>query len=397
MSASNNKVAVIGVGQTKLTREQNPSPLELALEAIKKAADDAGVKPKDIEGLYMPQEAATRRYIHMRCVQIASEWLEIPLDGMFMLECGGTTAFQAMRCAMNEILLGRQEISMVVALEREKYDMKPPDDIPHLINMTASYGPFQTFGMISPLPMYGMVIQRYMQDCGVSEEEIANLCVVLRENALKNPHAMTYGKGPLTVEKVMKSRYIAPPIKLLETAQMADACACLILCSEEKAKQFKKPIFITGYGEHHDSSHIVHRRGTLTEFPAIVNSCKKALKQAGRKLEDVDVAEIYGAFSGSELITYEDLGFFKKGEAGKAVWKGLTKIGGQIPINPSGGRLSLGHPPFVTPLLEIAEIVWQLRGEAGERQVKGAKIGLAQAEHGVLDGSAVAILEAPAT
>jgi acetyl-CoA C-acetyltransferase len=140
----------------------------------------------------------------------------------------------------------------------------------------------------------------------------------------------------------------------------------------------------------------VHRRGSLSEFPAIVNSSKKALQQAGRKIEDIDVAEIYGAFAGSELITYEDLGFFKKGEAGKAVWKGQTKIGGQIPINPSGGRLSLGHPPFVTPILEIIELVCQLRGEAGERQVKGAKIGLAQAEHGVLDGSAVAILEAPA-
>lgn len=393
---SKQKVAVIGVGQTKLLREQNPNPLSLALEAIKKACEDAGVKPKDIEGFYMPQEAATRRFIHMRCAQIVSEWLEIPVDGMIVAECGGTTAMQSFRFAMNEILLGRQEVSMVLALEREKYDLNPAEDLKQLIDMTASYGPFQTYGMISPLPMYGMVIQRYMHDCGVTEEEIANLCVVLREHALKNPNAMTYGKGPLTVEKVMKSRYIAPPIKLLETAQMADAAACVILCSEEKAKQFKKPVFITGYGEYHDASHIVHRRGSLVEFPAIKESARKALKDAGRKIEDIDVAEIYGAFAGSELITYEDCGFFKKGEAPKAVWKGQTKIGGQIPINPSGGRLSLGHPPFVTPLLEIVEIAWQLRGEAGERQVKNARVGLAQAEHGVLDGSAVAILEAPA-
>ena len=120
---------------------------------------------------------------------------------------------------------------------------------------------------------------------------------------------------------------------------------------------------------------------------------QEALERAGRTLDDVSVAEIYGAFAASELLTYEQMGIFGPGEAPAAVARGETSLGGRLPVNTSGGRLSLGHPPQATPLLELEEVYEQLTGRAGERQVKDASVALVQAEHGVMNGTAVAVLE----
>ena len=125
----------------------------------------------------------------------------------------------------------------------------------------------------------------------------------------------------------------------------------------------------------------------------MTESSRRALDRSGHRIDDIDVAEIYGAFAASELMTYEAMGFFETGEAPAAVARGETALGGRIPINTSGGRLSLGHPPQATPLLEVQEICQQLTGGAGDRQVQGANVGLVQAEHGVMNGSAVAVLE----
>jgi acetyl-CoA C-acetyltransferase len=119
----------------------------------------------------------------------------------------------------------------------------------------------------------------------------------------------------------------------------------------------------------------------------------EALGRADRSLEEVSVAEIYGAFAASELLTYEQMGLFEPGEAPAAVARGETSLGGRLPVNTSGGRLSLGHPPQATPLLELEEIYEQLTQRAGERQVANASVGLVQAEHGVMNGTVVAVLE----
>jgi acetyl-CoA acetyltransferase len=126
----------------------------------------------------------------------------------------------------------------------------------------------------------------------------------------------------------------------------------------------------------------------------VVRAGAACFEDAGRSPADVDVAEVYGVFAATELMLYEDLGFFEKGKAVYAVLDGKTSLGGDIPMNMSGGRLSLGHPPGATPLYELVEIVRQLRGEAGERQTRGPGVGLIQSEHGMLNGAVVMLLEA---
>jgi acetyl-CoA acetyltransferase len=148
---------------------------------------------------------------------------------------------------------------------------------------------------------------------------------------------------------------------------------------------------LTGWGEAHDDANYIPFGKDLTRYPWIGVATSVALERAGRKLGDVDVAEIYGAFASAELMTYEAMGFFDPGQAPGAVKRGETAH-----LNPSGGRLSVGHPPQATPLLMVGEILDQLTHVAGARQIAGARIGLVQAEHGMMNGAAVAVLEATA-
>src|SRR5207247_8334985 len=134
--------------------------------------------------------------------------------------------------------------------------------------------------------------------------------------------------------------------------------------------------------------------GRLTSYDWIGEATAAALTRAGRSLEDLDGAEVYGAFAPAELMTYEAMGLYGPGQAPAAVAAGETSLGGRLPINTSGGRLSYGHPPQATPLLEIGELLEQFSGAAGERQVPGASVGLAQSEHGMMNGGTVAVLEA---
>lgn len=383
-------VAVVGVGMTSIQRETDWIGLDLAEQAIVTALRDAGLFPREVDGLFMTPEAFMRDVPSIRTSQLC-EFLDISPECVLQVECGGTTALQALKLALLHIQSGREEVAAVVGVQKEAYDLNPQKDLDKILMMVASYNAYQIAGVITPPSFYAPVVQRYMQEYGVTDEDLAELCVLLRENAMKHPFAQHH--KPLTKEEVLQSRHIAPPIRLLHAAQMADGGACVILASEKVAKRCKKPVFITGYGEHHTASHVVHREGELLSFPAIARAAERAFEDAGRSPQDVDVAEIYGPFAGTELITYEEVGLVPRGKAKEYLRQGKTRIEGEIPINTSGGRLSLGHPPYCTPLLEVIEIVWQLRGEAGERQVENPKVGLAQAEHGVMDGASVILLE----
>jgi acetyl-CoA acetyltransferase len=259
-----------------------------------------------------------------------------------------------------------------------------------MFNIYGAYdGPY---GLAAPIPLYAMSAQRYMHEYGVSAQEIAQVPVVLRENAMKNPDAMF--REPITRDEVLASHMISPPIHLLECSAFCFGAAAIVLASPEAAGETgKTPVWITGIGEAHHPSHFIPQWASITTFESVVKAGKACFEDAGRSPSDVDVAEIYGVFAATELMLYEDLGFFEKGKAAHAVLDGKTSPGGEIPINPSGGRLSLGHPPGATPLYELVEVVRQLRGDASERQVSGPEVGLIQSEHGMLNGAMVMLLE----
>lgn len=391
-------VGIIGYAATKIGKHADKTPLDMAWEAMRDAIKSAGIKKSDIEGLYVTPEGFGAPNAQMFASRL-TEFFGRPLKSCCKYELGGTTSLLGLKHAVQEIMLGRVDCVAVLAAEKNIADGVPDDYhtfiASSILGLVGLYGTYQApYGIGAPVPFYAMGVQRYMHEYGVSAEQIAKLAVLLRDNASKNPLAEF--QKIITVEEVLKSRMISPPMHLLECSKFSDGAACVILCSEKKARGLKKePIFITGIGEYHDDSHFIPTTldKSICEFVAVKEAAKEAFADAGKKPENIDVAEVYGVFAGTELMVIENLGFFKKGEAGIAAQKDYLRVGGQLPVDTSGGRLSHGHPACVTPLLEVIEITKQLRGEADGRQVKNAKTGLVHAEHGMLNGSMVMILE----
>lgn len=389
-------VAVAGVGMTDVGLFPDSHPFDLGVQAILEALADSRLDRSEIGALFSTKTGYmvdNYMFVHQRI----AEYLRIPTKSTAEVDCGGASSLVALRHVAAEIALGRIDAGLVFA---SHWEYSPDHMIRHFAEeqhilrlANGLYGSYDSrLGVISPIPYYAMCQQRYMHDCDVSPEQVASLPVVLRDFAAMNPHAMH--KEALTVEEVMSSTVLCPPIRLLESSPLAHGAGAVVLASEEKARQVRDhPVVITGFGEAHDDTHFMPRVADMSRFPAVRSSADEAYSAAGAGPDGIDVAEVYGAFAGPELMCYEELGFFERGEAPGAVESGRTRIGGDVVINTSGGRLSLGHPALATPLFEVFEITTQLRGEAGPRQVPEAKRGLVQAEHGLVNGSVVLIME----
>jgi acetyl-CoA acetyltransferase len=325
-----------------------------------------------------------------------AEELGLRTRALVEIECGGASSILAFKAACQEVATGRLELAAVIGAQAER-DLfasgMDEGDVDRVTLLTSMIGPYVApYGVFTAIACYALSAQRYMHEQGIEPEAVAELPVRLRAHAALNPRAEH--REPLSVEDVLASRMVCPPIHMLEAPPWSDGAACVIVASEEwSRRRAVEGVALTGWGEAHDSSNFIAFEPGVTSLPWMRAALDEALERAQRSLEDVSVAEIYGAFAASELLTYEQMGIFGPGEAPGAVARGETSLGGRLPVNTSGGRLSLGHPPQATPLLELEEVFEQLTGAAGERQVEGASTGLVQAEHGVMNGSVVALLE----
>jgi acetyl-CoA C-acetyltransferase len=216
-----------------------------------------------------------------------------------------------------------------------------------------------------------------MEKYKTRREHLAAVAVKNHKNGLNNPYAQYHLN--INIDDVLKSTMVADPLRLLDCSPITDGGAAVILCDLETAKKIsKKPLVqIIGIG-HATDTIALHSRKDFTTINATVNAARQAYKMADIKPGDVNVAEVHDCFTIAEVVVSEDLGFFEKGEGGCAVADGRTEIEGEIPINPSGGLKSKGHPVGATGVAQVIEIVKQLRGEADKRQVKNARIGLTQ-------------------
>lgn len=386
------EVFITGVDMTELGKLIEDSQ-ELGVRACSGALRDAGLLPAQVDGLvstptgYMTEP---RKFI---CQKMA-DYLGIRGGFMAEVDCGGNSSAVALHTAVDEIRLGRIKSCLVFAAQREipKGQINPAEHMNLIMNGNTLYDTYQAaFGVVGVMPFYAMVVQRYMHSCGLDAEDIARVVVLLREHARRNPRAAF--RKPLTVEDVLASRMVSPPIHQLESTVIMDGAAAVMLVSEELITKPERAVRVAAVAEAHDPTSFLPYQGELERFPNVERAAELAFSESGYGVEDVDVAEVYGAFAGLELMLYEELGFFPRGEAPAAVREGRTTHGGEVLINPSGGRLSLGHPTYATPLLETMEIVNQLRGEAGERQRPGADVGLVHAEHGMINGSLVMLLD----
>jgi len=362
------RIAIVGVGQTKYERrKKGESFADMVFEATSKALQDAKMTIKEIDNVVtVSNDFWDGRTISSMAVMDACGAYEknvstVEGDGTFGVLYG-----------MMRILSGSFGTTLVAA------HCKGSESVSSLITNGMFDPIYQRALGLDAITSSALQAKAYMNKYGISEEQCARVSVKNHGNAKKNPYAQL----PLTisVKEVMASRMLADPIKLLDASPISDGAAAVILAGEKRAKKIaQKPVWIKGIGHCADAYFLGDRE--LAECPSLEAAAKKAYHMAGitNPLKEVDVAEIYDAFSYMELLWSEGLGFCGRGEGGKFVDAGKSRMEGELPINPSGGVLS-AHAVLVAGLARVCEGVLQLRDGAEARQVEGAKTAVA---HGI--------------
>lgn len=361
-------ISIIGVGQTAIERQKPADTFaDMAFEAVTKALKDANMAIDDIDNIVTTSnDFWDGRTISSMAVNDA---VGAGL-GKNITTLEGDGAFSAFY-GMCRILSGSYKNTLVVAHVKGSIS----DNI------------FITNGIFDPLYMRpigldslntaALQMRRYMAKYGITEEQCAKVSVKNHANGLKNPNAQI--KKAVTLDDVMESRVIADPLKLFDCSPISDGAAAVIISGEESAKKHKNAVKVRGVGYCADAYFLGDR--DLADANALDMAASRAYESAeiSNPLAEIDVAEVYDAFSYMELMWYEGLGFCAPGAGGKLIDRGVTEMGGKLPVNPSGGLLC-GHPVITGGLIRLIEACLQVRGDAGDHQVKGVKTALA---HGV--------------
>lgn len=364
-----NKVCVLGAGSTKYGK-LNESIIEISLNASKDAIESAGITPKDIQAGYISNVfGVADKQVHMAPVIMSN--LGIPHVPGLTIESACGSGSVMLREAYANVAAGFYDC--VLALGVEKITHTGTTQSTTLFSYCSDF--FYEGGNGASFPgLFASIARAYMTTHKANEEDLAYVAVKNHENGILNPKAHVRKK--ITVDDVMKSPVVASPLKLYDCCPFSDGASAVILCNEEFAKKSRKPyVEVIGSGRG-ASPAAVQAREDITTIPSTISAAKQAYKMAGITPKDIDFAEVHDCFTIAEIIDIEDLGFFPKGTAAHAVTEGATKINGEIPINPSGGLKSKGHPIGATGVGQVVEVFEQFTGKAGERTVKNAETAL---------------------
>ena len=365
------KVCVLGAGSTKYGRLDD-SISDITIQASVDAIESAGIEPKEIKAGYISNVfGVADKQVHLGPVVMSNLGISERPSLSIESACGsGSVAF---REAFTNVAGGFYDAVLVTGVEKVTHTGT---------EWTTTYFSycsdfFYEGGAGASFPgLFASIARAYLNEFKATEEDLAEVAVKNHDNGLLNPKAHLRKK--ITVDDVMKSAVVASPLKLYDCCPFSDGASSVILCNESFAKEHNKDyIQVIGSGRG-GSSAALQGRKHLTTIPSTKIAAEAAYKMAGVTPKDIDFAEVHDCFTIAEIIDTEDLGFFEKGQGVQAVREGQTKRNGQIPINPSGGLKSKGHPIGATGVGQVVEVYDQLTGKAGERTVKDAKIGLTQ-------------------
>ena len=374
------QVVISGVGMIPFERRDEDSLVDMLATAGLRAMDDAGLGNRPVDAVYVGNMASGLFNHQVSVASALVDRLNLMPAAADRIENGPASGGSAIKNGYLAVASGYHDVVLVVGGEkmREVIGPKSTDIVASMTHPNAEY----IYGVTLPA-MAGMFARLYMDKYGVTRENMADVAIKNQSNGLLNPYAhiqMRITKeGILTHPQAhVNNPVVADPLHLYDCCPVSDGAAAVLLTTPEIAKKLKQPpISLAGVGQATDT-HTLQEREDPTDLKAVTIAAEKAFKMAGIKPKDIDVAELHDAFTILEIAESEHVGFFKKGEGGKAVSAGETQIGGKLPINPSGGLKARGHPVGATGAAQVVELVWQLRGEAGERQVPNAKVGLAQ-------------------
>ena len=362
-------VAVIGVGMGKWGELWNDSLRDIWTASALAAVDDAGVDRIDSiyvgcmsSGLFVGQE-------HVGA--LAADYLGMGQIPATRVESACASGGVALRTAFMEVASGMSDLVLATGVEK----MTDGADVTAVL-ATAADQELEAYHGITFPGLYAMIARAHMLKYGTTEEDLAWVSVKNHRHGAMNPKAQ-FGRE-VTVEQVMNSTPVAEPLRLLHCSPVSDGAAAVLLCPLDQAKKYtNQAVQIIGTGLA-TAPMALADRDDPAYLDAVYKSAVKAYEMAGIGPADVDVAEVHDCFAIAEICCIEALGFVEKGKGGSAARDGLTAIGGKIPVNTSGGLKSKGHPVGATGIAQTIEIFEQLRGEAGKRQVEGAKVGLTQ-------------------
>ena len=380
-------VAIIGVGMMKWGEIWKKSLRDIFVEAAINAIDDANVDKIDSMyvgcmsgGLFVGQEhlgSMLADYLGQKHIPAAR------------VESACASGGLAVKLGYLEVASGMSNIVLAGGVEK----MTDVDGAGATAALaTAADQEYEVYNGATFPGLYAMIARAHMDKYKTTREQLAKVAVKNHKNGLNNPNAQFHLK--ISVDDVVNSVMVADPLRILDCSPITDGASAVIMCDLETAKKISKkaPVRILGVG-HATDSIALHSRKDFTTINSTVVAAQQAYKMANVKPADINVAEVHDCFTIAEVVVSEDLGFFDKGKGGRAVADGRTEIGGEIPINPSGGLKSKGHPVGATGVAQVVEITEQLRGDAGKRQVENAKIGLTQNMGGSGGSSIVHILK----
>jgi len=382
------RVAIVGAGMTKFVRRAKETPKELAFYAAKAALDSCGAKLRDIDAVVLGSAPDTFDGVHMK-----GEYLSCGAGafGKPYLRCyvGGGTGVFAVAVGWYYIASGIFDTCLVVCEEKmSSYQPHPQGAFLTIFDHTTErpLGP-------NLLWIFALEMHRYMQTYGIKKEEIALVAVKNKKNALDHPAAQIASE--ISVEDVLNSEVLCYPVQRLDVSPVSDGACAIVMTNEYLARRFTdKPVWVSGVGWCLDTAYWTNRDLAYPRY--VEEAARMAYKMAGISdpRREIDVVEPYDPFDYKELHHLEGLMLCGRGEAPQLLVDGKTQRDGELPVCPSGGLLGVGNPISAAGLMKVIEIFWQLRGEAGKRQIaKKAKRGLAQAWGDLMQVGTVVVLE----
>lgn len=404
------RVAVVGAGMTRFGKWLDRSLKDLGREAVEAAMKQAGVEKSQIEAAVVGNATAGlitgQEMVKAQVILREMGFGDIPMINTENACASSSTAFHL---AWLYVSSGLYDVVLALGVEKLYHEDKRRSfqaigaavDVQQVMEMLkaaaargreggdgaaqeAGKGAGESRSMF--MDFYAAAAREHMKRYGTTPIQFAKVAVKSHYNASLNPYAQY--RERYTIEDILNSPMVAEPLTRLMCSPIGDGAAALILCSEEKARQFTtKPVWVTASALGSGKDRAPGEPGVTTRV------ARRAYEMAGVGPEDLDVIELHDASAPAEIIEYEELGLCKVGEGGRLIDEGVTELTGRIPVNPSGGLLSKGHPIGATGCAQLVEVFWQLRGECGERQVKEgkAKVGLTQNGGGMVRGEAAAM------
>jgi acetyl-CoA acetyltransferase len=381
LSSLRDQVAIAGIGCTEYSKDSGVSTLTLGTRAIQAALDDAGLDAEALDGL------ATFRVGDSVLPSILAQALGIR-DLRYYVDQfgGGSVSHSVIGQAALAIHAGVADYVVCYRALNARSEFRMGGTGRPLVDAVETQ--YQApYGYFVPPQQFAMVARAHMEKYGTTEAQLGRVAVTQRANAVHNERAMM--RAPMTLEDYFAARWVVEPFRLFDCCLETDAAVAVLVTSAERARDLRKPPVLISGAAWGSGQTLYSNQQPDTTRTAAADLAPRLFEMAGVGPNDIDVAQLYDCFTYSVLVQLEDYGFCAKGEGGPFLESGATALGGSIPVNTHGGFLSEG---YVHGLNHVYECVSQLRGEAGARQVDGARVGLSTAQPGYISGNASALV-----